>query len=100
VRRYADGKEQALPFQVLSSETNGEIMFLMDRLDAYQSKTVFIYANPDQSPASHSPAIQFKRTATGFTLDNGILKVLKNNMNNGNAFDRMELSGNWDGSCR
>lgn len=92
-RQYADGKEQPLPSQVIAGETNREIMFLIDRLDAYQSKTVFIYAKEPPSKPSNSPVIQFKRTPSGFTLDNGVLRVIKNNMNNGNAFDRMELSG-------
>jgi hypothetical protein len=93
VRQYIGGNEQTLPAQVIGTGTNREIMFMLDRLEAYQSKTIFVYTGSASLKASKSSGIVWKRTTDGFTLDNGVLKVVKNDMMNGNAFDRMELSG-------
>ncbi|MCY3021610.1 MAG: beta-galactosidase [Planctomycetota bacterium] len=79
-------------FQLDHLEDDAQLVLSVSDLGPRCARTFFLYLNTD-APARGEAPVKCRGTATGFEVDNGVLKLVKDNPKSGNAFDRISLRG-------
>ncbi|MGD0092177.1 MAG: beta-galactosidase [Planctomycetota bacterium] len=84
------GKRPGL-YQLDRLTEGAELAFQVSNLGARQFSTFFVYGGVPEDDGKQGVA--YSETPTGFEVDNGVLKLVKDNPKSGNAFDHISLRG-------
>ena len=86
-----DDSSHAVPAQVDDLEDGTELAVALGSLTPRAARTLLI-GPIIRSPAAR-PAVEYRRTPTGFEVHNGPLTLVKDDPKSGNAFDHIRLNG-------